>query len=53
MACYSAQDKQNWLKRGEKQFTKIMKSIINIAFCRSIKVALYRSVIFTTRYSKR
>ena len=51
MACYSTQDNENWQKRSEKQLTKIMKNMINIAFCRSIKVALYRSVTFTTRYS--
>ena len=36
MACYSAQDNENWQKRSEKQLTKIMKNMINIAFCRSI-----------------
>ena len=51
MACYRAQDNENWQKRSEKQLTKIMKNMNNIAFCRSIKVALYRSVTFTTRYS--
>ena len=36
MACYSAQDNENWQKRSEKQLTKIMKNVINIAFCRSV-----------------
>ena len=40
MACYSAQDNENWQKRSEKQLTKIIKNLINIAFCRSIKDAL-------------
>ena len=51
MAFYSAQDNENWQKRIKKQLTKIMKHMINIAFCRSIKVALYSTVTFITQYS--
>ena len=54
MACYRDQDNENWRKRSEKQLTKIMKIMINVAFCRSIKVALYRclTLIFDTRVSQ-